>query len=114
AANSPQHDAIAPARRNGSARYDHFVAEMQAGGWGLLFEKKPVLLRLFTPVTRQWIDTSRELVLRLDADLAVIRRDILHSANTGRVAAIEGNLSDPHNQGRSVPVLSRVGRAGGV
>ncbi|HWX82511.1 MAG TPA: type 2 lanthipeptide synthetase LanM family protein [Xanthobacteraceae bacterium] len=105
-ASSPQHDAIAPARRNGSARYDHFVAEMQAGGWRRLFEDKPVLLRLFATVTRQWIDTSRELVLRLDADLAVIRRDILHSANTGRVAAIEGNLSDPHNQGRSVRIVS--------
>jgi type 2 lantibiotic biosynthesis protein LanM len=105
-ASSPQHDAIAPAQRNGSARYDHFVAEMQAGGWRRLFEDKPVLLRLFATVTRQWIDTSRELVLRLDADLAVIRRDILHSANAGRAAAIEGNLSDPHNHGRSVRIIS--------
>src|SRR5580693_1184869 len=105
-AGSQQHDAAGPAQHNGTARYDRFVAEMQAGGWRRLFEDKPVLLRLLATVTRQWIETSREMVLHLDADLAVIRRDILHSANTGRVAGFEGNLSDPHNEGRSVRIVS--------
>jgi type 2 lantibiotic biosynthesis protein LanM len=105
-ASPPQHDAANPAAHNGTARYDRFVVEMQAGGWRLLFEDKPVLLRLFATMTRQWIETSREMVLRLDADLAVIRRDILHSGNTGRVAGFEGNLSDPHNEGRSVRIVS--------
>src|SRR5580700_6397622 len=90
----------------GTARYERFIAEMQAGGWRRLFEDKPVLLRLFATMTRQWIDTSREMVLRLDADLAAIRRDILHSASAGRVAGFEGNLSDPHNHGRSVRIVS--------
>src|SRR3984957_8621673 len=45
------------------------------------------------------------MVLRLDADLEAIRRDILHSGNTGRVAGFEGNLSDPHNEGRSVRIV---------
>ena len=98
-AGSPQHDAAGPAQHNVTARYDRFVGEMQGGGWRRLFEDKPVLLRLFATVTRQWIETSREMVLRLDADLAAIRRDILHSGNTGRVAGFEGNLSDPHNEG---------------
>ncbi len=105
-ASSPQHDAAGPAQHNGTARYDHFIAEMQAGGWRRLFEDKPVLLRLFATITRQWIDASREMVLRLDADLAVIRRDILHCGNAGRVAGFEGNLSDPHNEGRSVRIVS--------
>ena len=105
-ASSSQPDAAGPAPRNGTALYDRFVADMQAGGWRRLFEDKPVLLRLFATITRQWIDTSREMVLRLDADLAVIRRDILHSGNAGRVAGFEGNLSDPHNNGRSVRIIS--------
>ena len=105
-ASSPQHDAAGPAQHNGTARYDRFVADMKAGGWRRLFEDKPVLLRLLATMTRQWIDTSREMVLRLDADLAVIRRDILHSGNAGRVAGFEGNLSDPHNHGRSVRIVS--------
>ncbi len=95
----PQHDA-------GTARYDQFVAEMKAGGFRRLFEDKPVLLRLIAAITRQWIDTSREFVLRLDADLAAIRRDILHSGAGGRVAKIEGDLSDPHNGGHSVQIVS--------
>jgi len=105
-AGPPQHDAAGPAQQNGTSRYDRFIAEMQAGGWRRLFEDKPVLLRLFATITRQWIDASREMVSRLDADLAVIRRDILHSGNAGRVAGFEGNLSDPHNEGRSVRIVS--------
>jgi type 2 lantibiotic biosynthesis protein LanM len=105
-ASSPQHDAAGPTQHNGTSRYDRFVADMKAGGWRRLFEDKPVLLRLLATMTRQWIDTSREMVLRLDADLAAIRRDILHSGNAGRVAGFEGNLSDPHNHGRSVRIVS--------
>jgi len=105
-AGSPQHDAAGPSPRNGTALYARFVGDMQAGGWRRLFEDKPVLLRLFATVTRQWIDASREMVLRLDADLAAIRRDILHSGSAGRVAGFEGNLSDPHNNGRSVRIIS--------
>ena len=105
-ASSPQHDAAGPAQPNGTSRYDRFVADMKAGGWRRLFEDKPVLLRLLATVTRQWIDTSREMVLRLDADLAAIRSDILRSGNAGRVAGFEGNLSDPHNHGRSVRIVS--------
>jgi type 2 lantibiotic biosynthesis protein LanM len=97
-------DATPPAA--GTARYDQFVAAMKAGGARQLFEDKPVLLRLLACVVRQWIDTSRELILRLDADLATIRRDIVHSARDSSVAKIEGDLSDPHNRGHSVQVVS--------
>src|SRR5580692_11433083 len=68
-AGSPQRDAAAPAQHNGSPIYGRFVANMQAGGWRQLFEDKPVLLRLFATMTRQWIEASREMVVRLDADL---------------------------------------------
>ncbi|MGB6542014.1 MAG: type 2 lanthipeptide synthetase LanM family protein [Xanthobacteraceae bacterium] len=104
-ADAPSPDAAA-SRRSAGTRYDRFVAEMRAGGFRRLFEDKPVLLRLIACVTRQWIDTSRELVLRLDADLGAIRRDLLRSSADGGVAGIEGDLSDPHNGGHSVQVVS--------
>ena len=94
-----QHDA-------GTCLYDRFVADMKAGGLRSLFDEKPVLLRLIALITRQWIDSSRELLLRLDADLPAIRRDILRSGAASRVARIEGELSDPHNGGRSVKIVS--------
>ena len=99
-------DAAKPQQDAGTSRYDQFVAEMKAGGFRRLFEDKPVLLRLIATITRQWIDTSREFVLRLDADLATIRRAILHSGADSRVAKIEGDLSDPHNGGHSVQIVS--------
>ncbi len=93
--------------RDGStSQYDRFVAGMKSVGLRRLFEEKPVLLRLIASLTRQWIDTSREFVMRLDADLSVIRRDILRSSARSRVARIEGELSDPHNSGHSVLIVS--------
>lgn len=99
-------DAAQPQPDRATSQYNQFVGEMKAGGFHRLFEDKPVLLRLVAVITRQWIDTSREFVLRLDADLATIRRDILHSGAHGRVAKIEGDLSDPHNGGHSVKIVS--------
>ena len=93
-------------RDGGTSHYDQFVTEMKTGGFRRLFEDKPVLLRLIATITRQWIDTSREFVLRLDADLATIRRTILHSSVESRIAKIEGDLSDPHNGGHSVKIVS--------
>ena len=98
--------AAKPQQEAGTSRYDQFVVEMEAGGFRRLFEDKPVLLRLIASVTRQWIDTSREFVLRLDADLATIRRAILHVGADSRVTKIEGDLSDPHNSGHSVQIVS--------
>ncbi len=60
-----------------TASYDQFIAEMKAGGFRRLFEEKPVLLRLFAVITRQWIDASREFVLRLDADLPAFRSHLI-------------------------------------
>lgn len=99
-------DAAKRQQEAGTSRYEQFVAEMKTGGFRSLFEDKPVLLRLIAAITRQWIDTSREFVLRLDADLATIRRVILGSGPDSRVAKIEGDLSDPHNGGRSVKIVS--------
>jgi type 2 lantibiotic biosynthesis protein LanM len=99
-------DAGEPRRDAGTSLYERFVADMKGGGFRLLFEDKPVMLRLIATITRQWIDTSREFVMRLDADLATIGRDLLHSGDHGRAARIEGDLSDPHNNGHSVRIVS--------
>jgi type 2 lantibiotic biosynthesis protein LanM len=99
-------DAAKPQQDCGISRYDQFVAEMKTGGFRHLFEEKPVLLRLIATIARQWIDTSREFVLRLTADLAIIRRVILHSGADSRVAKIEGDLSDPHNDGHTVQIVT--------
>jgi type 2 lantibiotic biosynthesis protein LanM len=95
-----------PDQEAGTWRYDRFVAEMKSGGFRRLFADKPVLLRVMATITRQWIDRSRELVLRLDADLATVRQDLLNSGTHSRIAGIEDDLSDPHNGGRSVQIIT--------
>jgi type 2 lantibiotic biosynthesis protein LanM len=98
--------AAVEARPGATSFYDRFIADMRAGGFRRLFEDKPVLLRLLATMTRQWIDTSREFVLRLDADLPIICRDLLKTAAASQVAKIEGELSDPHNFGHSVQIVT--------
>ena len=84
--------------------YEKFVAEMKAGGFRQLFEEKPVLLRLISTIVRQWVETSREFIQRLDADLPSIRSAV-QAGGQGGVVQIEGGFSDPHNGGRSVKII---------
>src|SRR5262245_22307417 len=84
--------------------YEKFVAEMKGGGFRQLFDEKPVLLRLISTVVRQWIDTTREFIQRLDADLPLIR-SVVQAGAQGGVIQIDGGFSDPHNGGRSVKIV---------
>ncbi len=95
----------APRQDAGTSVYDRFAAEMTGGGFRRLFEDKPVLLRTIATIARQWIDTSREFIARLDADWAAIEHDLLSGAVTRKVDEIEGDLSDLHNDGRSVQIV---------
>jgi type 2 lantibiotic biosynthesis protein LanM len=98
-------DAAEVSRSRSTLLYDQFVSDMKADGFRGLFEDKPVLLRLMASLTRQWIETSRELITRLDADLWAIRRDLLQADTSCQVTTIDGDLSDPHNFGRSVRII---------
>jgi type 2 lantibiotic biosynthesis protein LanM len=99
-------DASDPQSGVNGSRYDRFVSKMKASGFRQLFEDRPVLLRLIASITRQWIDATSEFLTRLDADLPAIRREILRSVVDSHVTNIEGGLSDPHNGGRSVQIVT--------
>jgi class II lanthipeptide synthase len=92
-----------PQARSG---YQRFVEQMRSGGFRRLFEDKPVLLRLIATAARQWIDSSAEFMGRLEDDAAVIRRDLLSGSDVSPVAGIESGVSDPHNDGRSVKIVT--------
>ena len=98
-------DAV-PKQRVTRDHYEPFVLEMKIGGLRRLFDQKPVLLRLIASVTRQWLNTSRELVTRMAADVEAVRRDLLRSsAAASPVARIGGALSDPHTGGHRVHLV---------
>ena len=94
-----------PPTSAGTLLYYQYVTEMTGGGFRRLFEEKPVLLRLLASTVRQWIDTSHEFILRLHEDLRTIRSDIFDTRFDCSVVKIEDDLSDPHNDGRSVLLL---------
>ena len=98
------YERFAKARLAGTS-YEQFSSGMQSGGFRRLFEDKPVLLRLLATRVRQWLDTSHEFVARLAADLPTIRRDLLHAGAESLITAVERDLSDLHNGGRSVHIV---------
>jgi type 2 lantibiotic biosynthesis protein LanM len=90
----------------GTDQFDRLVQDLKANELSALFTEKPVLLRLTATIVRQWIDTTIELFTRLHTDITEIRTFITHSAPNTKVQAIGGDLSDPHNFGHSVQILT--------
>lgn len=87
-------------------RFDHLIEDLRATELALIFAEKPVLLRLTAVTVRQWIDTTAELINRLHTDIEEIREKITKSDSSMKVNSIESNLSDPHNFGHSVQILT--------
>ena len=86
--------------------YEDFITKLKTGGLEQLFNEKPVMIRLLSTITRQWISTTAELITRLSDDLAVISQKLVHATTPIQVSSVEGDLSDPHNLGHSVRILS--------
>jgi hypothetical protein len=90
----------------GTELFDKLIEDLRTTDLSLIFAEKPVLLRLTATIVRQWIDTTIELVVRLGEDIAEIKALITHSQPGVNVQAIEGDLSDPHNFGHSVQIVT--------
>jgi lantibiotic modifying enzyme len=54
---------------------------------------------------RQWRQNALELLVRLRHDLPLIEEELFGGAKTGPLVAIDPDLGDRHNDGRSVAVL---------
>ena len=103
---SPDGKLPASSATEGSDHFDRLLKDLRATELAALFGEKPVLLRLTATIVRQWIDTTIELFTRLHCDITEIRAVITHSAPDVKVQAIGGDLSDPHNFGHSVQILT--------
>ncbi len=89
-----------------TTHYVNFIKAMQEGGLIQILNEKPVMLRLIATVVRQWIDTTANLINRLDVDLAQIQKDLCEGVKLTKVCAIQGGLSDAHNSGHTVKILT--------
>lgn len=52
-----------------------------------------------------WIDSTKEFLLRLESDQFTLEKTFSINKDLGRVVAIQHNLSDHHNNGRSVMIV---------
>ena len=87
---------------------------MKGGGFRRLFEDKPVLLRLHRhrhAAVDRYVARIRPAARCRSARRSAAIFSVAGAA--GRVAAIEGDLSDPHNGGRSVRIVALRGRRAG-
>jgi type 2 lantibiotic biosynthesis protein LanM len=98
---------LPPSNANRSTyQFDRFIEGLRATELTAIFAEKPVLLRLTATIVRQWIDTTTELIARLDSDITEIKAVITHSDASIKVHAVQGDLSDPHHFGHSVQIIT--------
>jgi type 2 lantibiotic biosynthesis protein LanM len=88
--------------KNSKEYYQNFVEYLFEGGLLKFFQEYPVLARLAATVTDLWVDATREFICRLESDKLEIQHTFQPDTELGQVVAVQANLSDYHNNGRSV------------
>ncbi|MCF8170813.1 MAG: type 2 lantipeptide synthetase LanM family protein [Candidatus Methylopumilus sp.] len=104
--NTPDGKLPSSAATAGTTQFHTFITDLKSTELAEIFNEKPVLLRITATIVRQWIDTTVELLARLQSDLENIRASITHSGPDVKIDAINGDVSDPHNFGHSVQIIT--------
>lgn len=86
--------------------YDRFVAGMLAGGMRDFLLDYPVPGRLLAVTLSDFIDNSLAMGRALQADLTALEQEFAEGRSVGPVTAVRSSLSDRHNGGRTVSLLS--------
>jgi hypothetical protein len=87
-------------------RFWSFVTYLAEGGGLDLLEAYPVLGRQVATCVEQWVETCIEFLGRLVDDLALIAHTFSPMQDPGQLVGVQGGLSDPHDGGRGVLILS--------
>ncbi|MCX8128702.1 MAG: type 2 lanthipeptide synthetase LanM family protein [Clostridia bacterium] len=86
--------------------YDSFIESMLKEGLLDLFMQYPVLARLLATVLMQWLASTGELIARLEKDYFEISNIFNYSKEAGKISEIQCDLSDRHNGGKTVTIIS--------
>lgn len=89
--------------------YHLFCENFLRGEYRVVLGRYPELLRLLVLAGQQWRQQLDLLINRLDADQGDVGELLELSPQALHIAEIEMNLSDPHEGGQSVCILSFVG-----
>lgn len=91
--------------------YRRFSLELLERGLCPVWEEYPLLARFCAVAVTSWVEATRELFTRLSADMPLLRRRFASLASERSLARVQGSLSDSHDHGRSVFILSFEGGA---
>jgi len=89
-----------------SSNYDRFVRMMLGSELTSFFLHYPVLSRHLVTLAESWVETTAELHSRLEANRAAITERFAGGRDPGAWTEVETGLSDRHDGGRRVAVLS--------
>jgi type 2 lantibiotic biosynthesis protein LanM len=87
-------------------KYLEFVKNLLSNGFLSFFQEYSVLARLSAIAVDFWVDSMEEFLVRLAEDRKEIQEMFQVEGELGRVVATETGLSDPHNCGRSVIIIT--------
>ncbi|HET7584240.1 MAG TPA: type 2 lanthipeptide synthetase LanM family protein [Gemmatimonadaceae bacterium] len=88
------------------AVYDAFLEQQRNGGLLRTFAEYPVLARLAASAVDRWVQGTVELLERAAMDAPRLQDVFGGGTPLGTVVAAQTGLSDPHNGGRSVVILT--------
>lgn len=90
----------------GRRLYHAFVAAWRAGRDREFFLAHPVAARILGTTVLAWLDSTVELIERLDRDITELAARFAGGRELGPVTELEADLSDPHRAGRRVVILT--------
>ncbi len=84
-----------------TACYDAFISSFDRSKWKAFFLEYPVLARLIAVKYEQWLEVVQEFIQRYTNDHKEIEATFF-AGDSVELINIEGGLSDPHLEGRTV------------
>ncbi len=101
---------IAPEDAKGKELYDTFKSALLSGPFANLIANRPVMIRLLATIVDQWITTTDEFINRLERDRGRLGDYFPElgdaGGGAGAVCEISGGISDAHDHGRMVLILT--------
>ena len=86
--------------------YSGYIKYSKKYGFCQLLTEYPVLLRLISVLTRQWLDTTSEFMIRLEKDSSLIYKKLARIRVNNKIISVTGSISDKHARGRSVLLMA--------
>lgn len=86
--------------------WEKIEQELLSGGWETLLEEYPVLARRMGTVIEEYLEFVEEFYLRFTDKKEFLAKEFFGGKPVGRIARLEGEISDLHQDGRCVLVLA--------